>query len=33
LGIDIVFKSYAAAHGVTPQNFYDLKDWLKETKK
>jgi phospholipase/carboxylesterase len=33
LGIDIVFKSYAAAHGVAPQNFYDLKDWLKETKK
>lgn len=33
LGIDIFFKSYAAAHGVAPQNFYDLKDWLQETKK
>lgn len=33
LGVEIIFKSYPAAHGVAPQNFYDLKDWLEKTKK
>lgn len=32
LGVDIVFNSYAAAHGVAPKNFFDIKDWLRETK-
>jgi len=28
LGIDVVYKEYPIGHGVSPQNFYDLKDWL-----
>ncbi len=28
LGISNVFKSYPAGHGVTPQNFNDLNQWL-----
>ena len=27
-GIDIVFKEYPMGHGVSPQNFHDLKNWL-----
>lgn len=33
LGVDIRFKSYPAAHGVAPENFYDIKDWLHSTRK
>lgn len=28
LGIDIVYKEYPVGHGVAPQNFFDLKNWL-----
>ena len=28
LGIDVVYKEYPIGHGVSPQNFYDLRDWL-----
>jgi len=28
LGIDIVYKEYPVGHGVTPQNFFDFKNWL-----
>lgn len=28
LGIDCVFKEYPVGHGVSPQNFYDFKNWL-----
>ena len=28
LGIDIVYKEYPIGHGVSPQNFYDFKNWL-----
>ncbi len=28
LGINAVFKTYPAGHGVTPQNFNDLNQWL-----
>ncbi|WP_339888484.1 alpha/beta hydrolase-fold protein [uncultured Flavobacterium sp.] len=28
LGIDVVYKEYPIGHGVSPQNFYDFKDWL-----
>lgn len=28
LGIDIVYKEYPVGHGVAPQNFQDLKNWL-----
>lgn len=27
-GINISFKTYPIGHGVSPQNFYDLKNWL-----
>jgi len=30
LEIDHVYKEYPVGHGVAPQNFYDLKNWLKE---
>jgi len=30
LGIDMVFKEYPIGHGVSPQNFYDFKNWLEE---
>ncbi len=28
LGIDTVYKEYPMGHGINPQNFADLKDWL-----
>jgi len=28
LEIDITYKEYPIGHGVSPQNFYDLKNWL-----
>lgn len=28
LGIDVIYKEYPIGHGVSPQNFYDLKNWL-----
>lgn len=28
LGINVVYKEYPIGHGVSPQNFYDFKDWL-----
>lgn len=30
LGIETVFKEYPIGHGVSPQNFYDFKNWLLE---
>ena len=32
LGIDIVYKEYPVGHGVAPQNFFDFKNWLTQTK-
>lgn len=31
LGIPNVYKEYPVGHGVAPQNFYDFRNWLKET--
>ncbi len=31
LGIDNVYKEYPVGHGVAPQNFFDLLNWLKST--
>ena len=28
LGINVIYKEYPIGHGVSPQNFYDLKDWI-----
>lgn len=28
LGIDAVYKEYPIGHGVSPQNFFDFKNWL-----
>jgi len=28
LGIKTVYKEYPVGHGVAPQNFFDLKNWL-----
>ncbi|MCX6171670.1 MAG: alpha/beta hydrolase-fold protein [Flavobacterium sp.] len=28
LGIKVVYKEYPVGHGVTPQNFFDFKNWL-----
>lgn len=28
LGIEVAYKEYPIGHGVSPQNFYDLKNWL-----
>ena len=28
LGIPVTFKEYSVGHGVAPQNFHDLKNWL-----
>ncbi|TRX39715.1 alpha/beta hydrolase [Flavobacterium restrictum] len=28
LGIEITYKEYPVGHGVSPQNFYDFKNWL-----
>lgn len=30
LGIDIIYKEYPIGHGVSPQNFYDFKNWLQQ---
>ena len=30
LGINTTYKEYPVGHGVAPQNFYDLKNWLQE---
>lgn len=30
LGINAVYKEYPVGHGVAPQNFYDMKDWLEQ---
>lgn len=30
LGINCTYKEYPIGHGVSPQNFFDLKDWLYE---
>ncbi len=31
LGIEITYKEYPIGHGVSPQNFYDFKNWLSAT--
>jgi phospholipase/carboxylesterase len=28
LGVEIMYKEYPVGHGVAPQNFFDLKNWL-----
>ncbi len=28
LGIETVYKEYPIGHGISPQNFYDFKEWL-----
>jgi phospholipase/carboxylesterase len=28
LGIEIIYKEYPIGHGVSPQNFFDFKNWL-----
>lgn len=33
VGIETIYKEYPAGHGVTPQNFYDFKQFLIDTKK
>jgi phospholipase/carboxylesterase len=30
LGIETVYKEYPVGHGVAPQNFFDLRNWLKK---
>lgn len=30
LNINHIYKEYPVGHGVAPQNFYDLKDWLNQ---
>lgn len=30
LGINSTYKEYPLGHGVSPKNFFDLKDWLQE---
>lgn len=32
LGLDVVYKEYPVGHGVAPQNFYDFKNWLQNSK-
>ncbi len=32
LGLDVTYKEYPIGHGVAPQNFYDFKNWLENTK-
>lgn len=32
LGLDVMYKEYPIGHGVAPQNFYDFKNWLENTK-
>lgn len=31
LGIENVYHEYPIGHGVSPKNFYDIKDWLQST--
>jgi phospholipase/carboxylesterase len=31
LGIATTYKEYPIGHGVSPQNFYDFKNWLSPT--
>ena len=31
LGVRVQFKEYPIGHGVSPQNFYDLREWLVAT--
>lgn len=33
LGIANEYREYPVGHGVAPQNFFDLRDWLERTKK
>lgn len=28
LGIDIIYKEYPIGHGISPQNFFDFKNWI-----
>jgi len=30
LGIETIYKEYPIGHGISPQNFYDFKDWLEK---
>ncbi|PWA05393.1 alpha/beta hydrolase [Flavobacterium psychrotolerans] len=30
LGIETVYKEYPIGHGISPQNFYDFKNWLEK---
>ncbi|WP_130735091.1 alpha/beta hydrolase [Flavobacterium sp. J27] len=32
LGLPVTYKEYPIGHGVSPQNFYDFKNWLERTK-
>lgn len=32
LGIEVTYKEYPIGHGISPQNFYDFKMWLENTK-
>jgi phospholipase/carboxylesterase len=32
LGLEVMYKEYPIGHGVAPQNFYDFKNWLENTK-
>ena len=32
LGIKIEYKEYPVGHGVSPQNFFDFRNWLEKTK-
>lgn len=32
LGIDVTYKEYPIGHGISPQNFYDFKTWLENSK-
>lgn len=32
LGLNVTYKEYPIGHGVAPQNFYDFKNWLENTK-
>ncbi len=31
VGIDYIYKEYPVGHGVAPQNFFDVLDWLNKT--
>ena len=32
LGLEVMYKEYPIGHGVAPQNFYDFKNWLENSK-